>query len=211
MKVAIYCRVSTKDQTLEQQVESCRRYCEYQQLEVGGVYQEKVSGAKVENRPEYLRFVADVRAMQYGGVVVFRIDRLGRNARELVLFVEELDNKGIKIYSLNENTDRSTAMGRFTFDLICRMAQLEREGIGEATSQRLQSLKASGKRLGQKPCSQRGYPAVKLRSKCTFPMSRSTMLLIKRGIMRPLVKRPKYRELIVRGLIYNLMLVEKLR
>jgi DNA invertase Pin-like site-specific DNA recombinase len=151
MKVAIYARVSTTKQELEQQLNACRRFCEYKQLTIAGEYQEKVSSTK--NRPEYLRVLSDLRAMKYDGVVVFRIDRLGRTSRELSLVVDELENRGLKIFSINENFDTSTAIGRAMREFIYTLAQLEREQISEATTQRLAAIKASGKRLGQKPTS----------------------------------------------------------
>lgn len=151
MKVAIYCRVSTKGQTLEQQIAACQRFCEYKELEVGKIYSEKMSSTK--KRPEYLQLIEDLRNYLYDGVVVFRLDRLGRNARELVMIIEELEGKGTKVLSVHDNFDTKTAMGRFMFNLICNMAQLEREQIGEATSQRLQAIKATGKKLGRKPAS----------------------------------------------------------
>jgi len=56
--------------------------------------------------------VKELRQMQYGGVVVFRLDRLGRNSRELALLIDELENKGIKVLSVNDSFDTSTAKGR---------------------------------------------------------------------------------------------------
>jgi len=137
---------------LEQQLAACQRFCEYRGYEVTEIYQEIVSGAKAK-RPEYLRLVADLRSLKYDGVVVFRLDRLGRNARELALLVDELENKGIKVFSVHESFDTSTALGRAMRELIYVFAQLEREQIGEATKQRLAALKAQGKRLGRKPAS----------------------------------------------------------
>jgi len=152
MRVAVYCRVSSQSQELEQQEAACRRLCEYREYDVGEVYSEIISGAK-SKRPEYQRLVADLRALRYDGVVVFRLDRLGRNARELALLVDELENKGIKVLSVHENFDTTTALGRAMRELIYIFAQLEREQIGEATKQRLAALKAQGKRLGRKPAS----------------------------------------------------------
>jgi DNA invertase Pin-like site-specific DNA recombinase len=65
--------------------------------------------------------------MKYDGVVVFRLDRLGRNSRELALLIDELKNKGIKVLSVNESFDTSRAMGRAMRELIFVFAQLERE------------------------------------------------------------------------------------
>ena len=151
-KVAIYARVSSDRQELEQQILTCQRFCEVKQLTVGEIYAETISGAS-SRRKEYQRLVDDLRMFRYAGVVVFRLDRLGRNARELALLVDELESKSIKVYSVNENFDTSTAVGRAMREIIMVLAQLEREQISEATSQRLQSLKAAGKKLGRKPAS----------------------------------------------------------
>ena len=151
MKVCLYCRVSTTKQELEHQEAACRRLCDYKQFEVARVYSEKISSSK--DRPVYLECIHDLRQGLYDGVVVFRIDRLGRNAHELILLLDEFKSKGIKVYSINENLDTDTAIGQAMVDFICILANLERSQIGEATKQRLQSLKADGVRLGQKPLS----------------------------------------------------------
>ena len=131
---------------------ACQRFCDYREYNISEVYSEIISGAKAK-RPEYQRLVANLWALRYDGVVVFRLDRLGRNARELALLVDELENKGIKVLSVHANFDTSTALGRAMRELIYVFAQLEREQIGEATKQRLAALKAQGKRLGRKPAS----------------------------------------------------------
>jgi len=152
MRACIYCRVSSSQQELEQQIAACHKFAEYKGFEVGAVYSEIVSGAKAK-RPQYFEMVKELRAYAYDGVIVFRLDRLGRNSRELALLVDELENKGIKVFSVNESFDTTTALGRAMRELIYIFAQLEREQIGEATRQRLAAVKAEGKKLGQKPAS----------------------------------------------------------
>jgi len=152
MKAVIYSRVSSDKQELDQQVAACKKFCDYRGFEVGAIYSEIVSGAKAK-RPQYLQMVSELRGYKYDGVVVFRLDRLGRNARELALLVDELEGKGIKVFSVNESFDTSTAIGRAMRELIYIFAQLEREQIGEATKQRLAAVKAQGKKLGRKPAS----------------------------------------------------------
>lgn len=149
MKVCIYCRVSTDDQELEQQIAACKRFCAYRVLEVVAVFSEKASGAKAAKRPQFLQMVNELRQLKYDGVVVFRLDRLGRTARELALLIDELENKGVKVISVNESFDTTTAIGRAMRELIYVFAQLEREQIGEATKQRLAAIKASGAKLGR--------------------------------------------------------------
>lgn len=148
MKVCIYARVSTLGQELSQQIAACRRWCEYKGYEVGATFQETVSGAKVK-RPEYGALLKSLRSGEYDGVVVFRLDRLGRNSRELALVIDELEAKGIKIYSTTENFDTSTPFGRAMREMAYIFAQLEREQIAEATKARLAAVKAAGKKLGR--------------------------------------------------------------
>jgi len=149
MKVTIYARVSTDKQDLIQQIRACRKFCEYKGFEVGKVYCDVGSGKDYFKRTNYNKMLEDLRSMKYSGIVTFRFDRLGRNAVEAVRFFEEMENKGISIFSLNENLDTSTAIGRAVRDIIVRLAQLERESIGEATKQRLNALRALGKTLGR--------------------------------------------------------------
>ena len=130
MKVCVYARVSRNSQELEQQIAACRRFCEYKGFEIAGIFSEKLSSAKAK-RPEYLKMVSELRAFKYDGVVVFRLDRLGRNSRELALLIDELEAKGVKVLSVNESFDTSTALGRAMRELIYIFAQLEREQILE--------------------------------------------------------------------------------
>jgi DNA invertase Pin-like site-specific DNA recombinase len=147
MKVAIYCRVSTETQELEQQIEACRKFCEYKQFDYE-LFSEVGSG-KTFKRVRFLEMLERLRKLEFGGVVVFRFDRLGRNAREVVTLFEEFENKGIQVFSLNENIDTSTPSGKAVRDIIVRLSQLERENISEATKQRLQALRNLGKTLGR--------------------------------------------------------------
>jgi len=144
---AIYCRVSTDKQELEQQIESCKKFCEYKQFEY--VIFSDIGSGKNMNRTQFLDMLNRVRAREFDGIVVFRFDRIGRNAREVVTLFEEFENKGIQIFSLNENIDTTSPVGRAVRDIIVRLAQLERENIAEATKQRLQALKNLGKKLGR--------------------------------------------------------------
>lgn len=147
MKVAIYCRVSTNQQELEQQIESCKNFCKYKGFEYE-LFAEVGSG-KSFKREKFLNMLDRIRKREFEGIVVFRFDRLGRNAREVVTLFEEFENKGIQVFSLNENIDTSSPIGKAIRDIIIRLAQLERENISEATKQRLQALKNMGKKLGR--------------------------------------------------------------
>ena len=136
-KVCVYCRVSTSAQELAQQVEACKKFCEYKDLEVVEVYEDVGSG-KNFNRPAFYKMLVAVRRMEYQAIVVFRIDRLGRSVLELANFLSEMDNKGVQMFSVNENLDRTTAMGKLCVNMIFCMAQFERESMryGKSSQQK---------------------------------------------------------------------------
>lgn len=144
---AVYCRVSTDQQELAQQIESCKKFCEYKGFDY--VVFSDVGSGKNMNRPQFIDMLKRVRAREFDGLVVFRFDRIGRNSREVVTLFEEFETKGIEVFSLNENIDTTSPVGRAVRDIIIRLAQLERENIAEATRQRLQALKNLGKTLGR--------------------------------------------------------------
>ncbi len=137
-----YARVSTDDQNLDLQRDAlaragCRR-----------VYEEKVSG-KSADRPELDHVLADLRPGDM--LVVWRLDRLGRNLPELVRIVSELETKGVGFESLTERIDTTTATGELVFHLFASLAQFERNLIRERTRAGLASARARGRKGGRPP------------------------------------------------------------
>lgn len=149
-----YIRVSSRGQDYNSQLAIIQRFADYRKLTIGKVFSEKISGAKAR-RPEYEAMLTALRNYQYKGVIAFRLDRLGRNARELSLNIAELEDKGIQVLSSTENYDTSTAIGRAMREIIFVMAALEREQIGEATKARQESARESGKHIGRMPAASR--------------------------------------------------------
>lgn len=149
-----YIRVSTRGQDYNSQLAIIQRFADYRKLTIAKVFSEKISGAKA-SRPQYAAMLEGLRKYEYAGVIVFRLDRLGRNARELSMNVAELEDKGIKVLSATESYDTSTAIGRAMREIIFVMAALEREQIGEATKARQDSARESGKHIGRKPASRK--------------------------------------------------------
>ena len=149
MKVVIYNRISTNKQELEQQTEACKKFCDYKSFEIREIFTDVGSGKDFFRRPNFQAMLQKLRKYEYEGVVVFRFDRLGRNTVECIKFFDEMESKGIKIFSLSESIDTTTAIGRAIRDFIIRLAQLERENISEATKQRLEALRSLGKTLGR--------------------------------------------------------------
>ena len=147
MRIAIYARVSTEDQTLEQQIEPCVRRCEAEQWKYE-VYHEKASGSK-ETRPQLDLMLQAIRKREFDGVLVYKLDRLGRSLKHLLQILEELKNKGVSFISISEGFDTSTPMGRFGLSIMGALAQMERELISERTKLKLKYLKSQGVHIGR--------------------------------------------------------------
>lgn len=147
MKVAIYARVSTQDQHLEQQLNPCIEECSKRGWEYES-FTDKISGAK-SSRPELDYMLQRLRKDEFNAVMVWKFDRLGRSTIHLIQLVEEFKNKGIQFIALTQGIDTSTPQGKFFLTIMAGVAELEREMIRERTQARLDMLKAKGKKLGR--------------------------------------------------------------
>lgn len=138
-----YARVSTDDQELTLQLSALERYG------VDAVFSEHASGKSIVRRKQ-LALV--IKIMRRGDVlVVWKLDRLGRNLLEILELVEQLNRDGIMLVSLTENVDTTSAMGRAFFQIAMVFAELERSMISERTRAGMAAARAAGKTFGRKP------------------------------------------------------------
>lgn len=138
-----YARVSTDDQELTLQIAALERFG------VDAFISEHASGKTVTGRKELARLV---KIMRSGDVlVVWKLDRLGRNLLEILELVEGLNRDGIMLVSLTENVDTTSAMGRAFFQIAMVFAELERNMIAERTKAGMAAARAAGKVFGRKP------------------------------------------------------------
>ncbi|EAO3105099.1 recombinase family protein [Salmonella enterica] len=137
-----YVRVSTNDQNTALQ----RNALESAGCEL--IFEDKISG-KVSDRPGLKKVL---RTLSEGDtLVVWKLDRLGRSMRHLVVLVEELREKGVNFRSLTDSIDTSTPMGRFFFHVMGALAEMERELIVERTRAGLAVARAEGRIGGRRP------------------------------------------------------------
>lgn len=146
MKTAIYVRVSTQEQTTENQKTHLVNYCQKQgwQFEV---FEEQESTRKT--RPVKEQLLNDLRQKRYDCLLIWKLDRWGRSLQELVGNLKELTDKGVKIISLNENIDYTTSSGQLFANMLSCFAQYERSIIRERTMLGLQRAKKEGKTFGR--------------------------------------------------------------
>jgi DNA invertase Pin-like site-specific DNA recombinase len=148
MRAAIYARVSTSDQTVDNQLLELRRYAEARQWTVVEYCDAGVSGAK-DRRPELDRLLADAKRRKFDVLVCWRLDRLGRNLKHLVVLLDELQALGIAFVSLGEGIDCTTPAGRLQLHVLAALAEFERGRIQERVMAGLARVRASGERLGR--------------------------------------------------------------
>src|SRR5713101_6468667 len=150
-RVAIYARVSTTDQTCDNQLRDLRDYCRARGwTDVREFIDTGISGTK-ERRPALDKMMVEVKARRVDVVVVAALDRLGRSVRHLVEALELFRHLNVEFISLREQIDTGSALGQAVFTIIAAIAQLERSLIVERVKAGLRRAKAEGKRLGRAP------------------------------------------------------------
>jgi DNA invertase Pin-like site-specific DNA recombinase len=148
MRGALYARVSTTDQQTENQLTELRQYAVARGWSVAEYIDHGVSGAK-DRRPALDRLVSDAKRRRFDVVVVWRLDRLGRNLRHLVGLIEDLHALGVAFVSLGEGIDATTPAGKLQLHVLAALAEFERGRIAERVRAGLARVRAQGKRLGR--------------------------------------------------------------
>src|SRR5688572_10568815 len=129
MRAAVYARVSTADQTCENQLIELRRYVEARGWTITKEFVDTaVSGTK-ERRPALDDLVRDAKSRRFDVVCAWRLDRLGRNLKHLVVLLEELQGLGIAFVSLGEGIDCTTPAGKLQLHILAALAAFERGRI----------------------------------------------------------------------------------
>ena len=135
-----YARVSTKDQSLDLQVDALQEAgCEE-------VFTDVASGAKTA-RPALDDLLSRLRAGDV--LVIWKLDRLGRNLKHLVTLATELMERDIGLISLNDPIDTTTPQGRLVFNIFASLAEFERDLIRERTQAGLAAARARGRKGGR--------------------------------------------------------------
>lgn len=150
-RVALYARVSTANgnQNPEMQLAELREYAARRSLTIHEEYVDHgVSGTK-ESRPALNRMLTDAQRRKFDTVLVWKIDRLGRSLKHLVVTLADLNAVGVAFISLRDNLDLSTPSGRLMFQIIGAMAEFERALIQERVRAGLRNARAKGKRIGR--------------------------------------------------------------
>lgn len=147
MRVAIYSRVSTHDQSTDRQIRELRAYAKARKWKVIKEAQEIASGASKKRalREELLQLA---RSRSIDAILVQALDRWGRSVQDLVMTMAELETLGVA-FVVPGHIDMTTPAGRMLAHFLGAVAEFERELIRERVKSGLANAKAKGKILGR--------------------------------------------------------------
>lgn len=151
-RAAIYARVSTGEQTPENQLLRLREVAARAGWTVAREYVETASGATAR-RPGLDAMIADAQRRRFDVVMAWDVSRLGRSLRDLVDLFETLRTVGCDLYLEQQALDTSTPAGRALLQMSGVFAEFERAMIVERTRAGMARARASGKRIGRPPAS----------------------------------------------------------
>jgi len=149
LRIAIYARVSTKDQSCDLQLRDLRAYCAARGFSVQRDYVDVGESGSKDSRPQLNELMAAARKRLFDAIVVWRFDRFARSTKHLLLALEEFRSLGIQFISYQENIDTSSPLGQALFTIVSAVAQLERDLIRERVSAGVRNARARGKQFGR--------------------------------------------------------------
>jgi putative DNA-invertase from lambdoid prophage Rac len=150
-RVALYCRVSTADQSCERQERDLLAFAARSGDEVVGIYKETGSGAKLD-RAERKKVMALAQARHLDAVLVTELSRWGRSTIDLLQTLRDLESQRVSVIALSGMTfDLSNPAGRMMATMLAGIAEFERDLMGERIKSGLAAAKARGRRLGRQP------------------------------------------------------------
>jgi DNA invertase Pin-like site-specific DNA recombinase len=150
-RAAIYVRVSTDKQTVENQVRELRQVAERRGWEVVAQYNDAgISGSKGrDHRPGLDQILNDAQRRRFDVIMAWAIDRLGRSLIDLLGTIQTLETCGVDLYLDQQALDTTTPAGRLTFQVTGAFAEFERSMIRQRINAGLKRAVEAGKTLGR--------------------------------------------------------------
>ena len=150
-KVAIYCRVSTTDQSCSRQERDLLAYAQKAGYSVIGVWKETGSGTK-NNRTQRKEVMSLAQARKIDGILVTELTRWGRSTIDLITTLQDLAHWGVSVIAITGlQFDLTTPQGKLIASVMASLAEFERDLVRERVRSGLAAAKAKGKKLGRQP------------------------------------------------------------
>jgi len=152
IRTALYVRVSTIGQTVENQLRELQEVAERHGWNVVAIFKDEgISGAKGrDRRPGLDRLLKAVTRREVDLVAAWSVDRLGRSLQDLIAVLGELHGKGCDLYLHQQGIDTRTPAGKAMYQMLGVFGEFERSMIRERVNAGLARAKAQGKHLGRR-------------------------------------------------------------
>ena len=148
-EVALYARVSTNDQTTENQLLALRDLAERNGHQIVAEYIDHGVSGVAAKKDARAKLLLDAKTKKFSVLYCVSIDRLSRSTKDLLQVVEELNTLNITLIFQRENIDTKSAMGQFFLTVLSSIAQLERETMISRINAGIARPKSQGKKLGR--------------------------------------------------------------
>ncbi len=150
-QVAIYCRVSTDDQSCERQERDLRAYAKRAGHHIVAVFKETASGARTD-RAERSKVMALAQAREIDTILVTELSRWGRSTQDLVQTLDDLHSWKVSVLAQTGlSFDLSTSSGKLMRTIMAGLAEFERDLIRERVKSGLAAARDRGVKLGRQP------------------------------------------------------------
>lgn len=150
-RAALYLRVSTDRQTVENQRQALERIAAHRGWEIVAEYSDKgISGAKGrKDRPEFDRLLSDAGRARFDVVMAFALDRIGRSLADLLHTIRHFEDCKVDLFIDKQMLDTTTPQGKLLFAVTGAFAEFERDMIVQRVNAGLDRARAKGTRLGR--------------------------------------------------------------
>jgi probable DNA-invertase (site-specific recombinase) len=147
LRVALYARVSTREQDTDNQMFRLKEFAQRRGLEVYDTYMDVCSGAKA-HRPDLDRMMKDAKMHCFDKIVAIKLDRMMRSVSNLLTVCDQLKSYNVDLEFVDQQIDTSTPAGKMFFTMLSAFAEFERELISERTKDGLDRARREGKKIG---------------------------------------------------------------
>lgn len=151
MKVALYLRVSTSHQTVENQETELRRFAKSRDWEVITTYRDEGLSGDKKDRPAFLEMINDAKAGRFECLLVFQLSRLGRSLNHIVATIAELNDAKVGVYCLSEHisTTDDNPYAKVTLAIFAALAEVELGLIRERVRAGVKRAQDNGVKFGR--------------------------------------------------------------
>lgn len=147
--VAIYARVSTDRQTVDMQIHELKEYVKRRGWNLYREFIDQGYSGSDTKRPAFQDMMNEAKKRKFDVLLVWKLDRLSRSMKDLVMVLNELGGLGIDFVSYDNNLDTSTPTGKLVFHVIGAVAEFEKDIIKERVKAGLENARRKGKKLGR--------------------------------------------------------------